>query len=83
MQAVCALTLGAVIFGCGDLLAETPPEGDFETLFDGLPLAFNASFLPGDENFEKVFRVADGLGPIFNNNAGASCHPGDGRATSA
>ena len=35
------------------------------------------------KDFEKVFRVADGLGPIFNNNAGASCHPGDGRATSA
>ncbi len=30
-----------------------------------------------------MLRVEDGLGPIFNNNACSSCHPGDGRATSA
>jgi len=83
---LCALacTLAAAIVSCSDLLTETPPEGDdFETPFDGMPLALNASFLRGDENFEKVFRVEDGLGPIFNNNACGSCHPGDGRATSA
>lgn len=82
-RALFAVSLAALLCGCGDILTETPPAGDdFESPFDGLPFAFNASFLRGDENFERVFRVEDGLGPIFNNNACASCHPGDGRATS-
>ena len=41
----------------------------------------NATFVEGDENFEKAFTVAEGLGPIFNNIACEGCHPGDGRGT--
>ena len=82
-RAVLAAALSMLLCGCGDILTEAPPAGDdFESPFDGLSFALNASFLRGDENFERVFRVEDGLGPIFNNNACGSCHPGDGRATS-
>ncbi len=40
-------------------------------------------FARGDENFERVFAAANGLGPIFNQPGCESCHPGDGRGTPA
>ena len=68
--------------GCDDLLTEVPPAGDdFESPFEGLPTAFNAQFARGDDNFERVFTVETGLGPIFNNTGCEGCHPGDGRGT--
>jgi len=74
--------LAVALGGCGDLWTELPPTGDdFETPFESLPLAFNAQFSRGDENFERVFTPADGLGPIFNNVSCAACHPADGRGT--
>ncbi|MBC7919772.1 MAG: thiol oxidoreductase [Ferruginibacter sp.] len=33
----------------------------------------------GDEEFGRVFAVADGLGPIFVSNSCESCHVGDGK----
>jgi CxxC motif-containing protein (DUF1111 family) len=71
-----------VIIGCDGLMTSPPTRGDdFESAFDDLPHELNAMFAAGDENFERVFIVSDGLGPIFNNTGCASCHPGDGRGT--
>ena len=70
------------LMGCDTIMTSTPPAGDdFESPFDGMGHDLNAAFVEGDENFEKAFTVAEGLGPIFNNIACEGCHPGDGRGT--
>ena len=67
---------------CDTLMTETPTAGDdFESPFDGLSHDLNTQFAVGDENFERAFTVASGLGPIFNNVGCEGCHPGDGRGT--
>ncbi len=82
--AVAAASLAALALasGCGDLLTEAPRIGDdFESPFEGLPPELNAVFAEGDANFERVFSVEEGLGPIFNQAACGGCHPGDGRGS--
>ena len=70
------------LMGCDTIMTSTPPAGDdFESPFDGMGHDLNAAFVEGDENFEKAFTVAEGLGPIFNNIACEGCHPGHGRGT--
>ncbi len=68
--------------GCDSLMTKTPTAGnEFAAPMDGLDQSMNAVFLQGDENFEKPFTVAEGLGPIFNNVSCEGCHPGDGRGS--
>jgi CxxC motif-containing protein (DUF1111 family) len=72
----------AAFLGCGSLMTEAPDSGDlFDAPLPGLPSELNAMFVEGDANFERVFTAADGLGPIFNQPACASCHSGDGRGS--
>lgn len=74
------LLLAMCLAGCGDqLFTSLPPEG--ETLDGTLDISpsLNASFARGDEQFERIFTVADGLGPTFNQPSCETCHPGDGR----
>lgn len=72
----------ALLIGCDTVMTEAPTAGDdFTAPMDGLSPDLNAEFLDGDENFEKAFTIAEGLGPIFNNIACEGCHPGDGRGT--
>lgn len=76
---VCVLST-LVLVGCGDaLMTSPPPVGD--TLDGTLDISpsLNASFARGDEQFERIFTVADGLGPTFNQPSCETCHPGDGR----
>ena len=56
-----------------------PARGNFETPFEMLPSDLRATFTRGEEAFMKVFTVEEGLGPIFNQAACVSCHPGNGR----
>ena len=78
----CACMLGLGLIGCDAIMTEAPTAGDdFTAPFDGMSSDLNAAFLEGDENFERAFTVAEGLGPIFNNIACEGCHPGDGRGT--
>ena len=73
-----ALSLGA----CDSIMTGPPPAGDdFESPFDGMTHDLNLAFAEGDENFERVFTVEEGLGPIFNNVGCEGCHPGDGRGS--
>ena len=75
-----ALILAAA--GCDKIMTNAPPAGDtFSSPLEGLGSDLNAVFVQGDENFAKVFRVEEGLGPIFNNLSCEGCHPADGRAT--
>lgn len=68
--------------GCDTLMTEAPSDSDvLDAPLGGLPNDLNLAFLQGDENFEKAFTVAEGLGPIFNNVSCGACHPGDGRGT--
>ncbi|HSM09272.1 MAG TPA: di-heme oxidoredictase family protein [Gemmatimonadota bacterium] len=70
----------AALTGCGDLFTEAPRDADlFDAPLDGLSREEQAAFLEGDEQFGVQFRVADGLGPIFNDVSCAACHSGDGR----
>lgn len=73
----------ALLFsGCSLAATVAPPAGeDFETPFEGLSPELNALFLAGDEDFERRFGFADGLGPLYNNDSCGSCHPGDGGGT--
>lgn len=76
------ILMGMAYLGCDGLMTGKPVAGnDFESPLDNMSRELNAVFLLGDENFEKVFTPADGLGPIFNNTSCAGCHPGDGRGT--
>jgi CxxC motif-containing protein (DUF1111 family) len=63
-------------------MTETPTVGDdFTTPFDGISGDLNTVFAVGDEAFERVFTVSEGLGPLFNNSGCEACHPGDGRGS--
>ncbi|MQA91787.1 MAG: thiol oxidoreductase [Gemmatimonas sp.] len=77
MMGVTAL---AVVVACDALTTEPPAAGD---VFDGpLPDLTNeemATFIRGDEGFERPFSVNEGLGPIFNNVSCGACHSADGR----
>ena len=68
--------------GCDTLMTETPTEGDdFTAPFDGISGDLTTAFAVGDEAFERVFTVAEGLGPLFNNTGCEACHPADGRGS--
>ncbi len=88
------LVLFAVISlgGCNEMVQVAKPliqdevdlerEGDnYTTPFDMLSYDLSATFIRGEEAFQKVFLVEDGLGPIFNNTSCVGCHPGNGRGT--
>ncbi len=77
LTVVVALAFSAA---CGVLLTEAPAAGDsFDEPIDGLTALELAAFVEGDVQFGKTFSPANGLGPIFNDNACAACHSGDGR----
>ena len=72
----------SLLGGCDTLMTKAPTAGnEFAAPIDGRDQSLNAVFLQGDENFEKPFTVAEGLGPIFNNVSCEGCHPGDGRGS--
>ncbi len=78
------LFLVGLLVACRDsLLTSPPPEG--ETLDAPLDVSpgLLASFARGDEQFERVFTISDGLGPLFNQPSCETCHPGDGRGSLA
>lgn len=70
--------------GCGRLLTTAPAAGDqLDAPLDGLSLEERAGFLRGDAEFARPHSMTDGLGPLFNEVACASCHSGDGRGSLA
>lgn len=75
-----ALGLALLVGACDALLTAAPEAGDvMDGPIDGLTPAEMAAFVSGDEQFERRFTAATGLGPIFNNVSCGGCHPGDGR----
>lgn len=85
-RGIAFLAIGGLfaLVACDRLLTESPDPGEaFDSPIEGLSDELNRMFVRGDENFEKVFTVANGLGPIFNQPGCESCHPGDGRGAPA
>jgi CxxC motif-containing protein (DUF1111 family) len=73
------LALAFLSIGC-DLLPNAPSADHvLDGPLDDLTPAQRAVFAAGDEEFGRVFSVADGLGPIFVAQACSSCHAGDGK----
>ena len=78
---VCVAFVLTGTYGCHELLTEAPEANTtLEEPFEGLSFSELAAFSRGDAAFEDEFTPAIGLGPVFNNTACGSCHPGDGRA---
>ncbi len=72
------------IAGCDRIMTSAPPAGeDLSSPLEGRSGDLNGVFVRGDEHFARVFTVAEGLGPLFNNLSCEGCHPGDGRGTPA
>lgn len=58
-----------------------PPEG-YENLdepIEGLSIEGQIRHSAGDTQFDKVYTIEEGLGPVFNNVSCNSCHPGEGK----
>ncbi|MDX1667171.1 MAG: di-heme oxidoredictase family protein, partial [Saprospiraceae bacterium] len=72
--------LAGILFACEEILPTAPAENE---LLDGpmadLSTSEQRRFLAGDEAFNEVFSVSDGLGPVFVATSCGSCHPGDGK----
>lgn len=74
------VTIALAVVGCDIVAPEAPDPGDvMDGPLEGLSREEMASFVAGDEEFERSFSPAEGLGPIFNNTGCGSCHSGDGR----
>lgn len=70
----------AGVLGCTLVTTVAPDDGDvMDGPLAGLTADELAAFVRGDEEFERRFSPASGLGPLFNNVSCASCHSGDGR----
>ncbi|MEX0821433.1 MAG: di-heme oxidoredictase family protein [Rhodothermales bacterium] len=75
---IALLVASTAIGGC-DLLPPAPPDNELlDGPIDGLSDAQRAAFFRGDEEFNRVFSTANGLGPLFVAHSCATCHPGDG-----
>jgi len=80
IAAIAFCVLGALPLGCGELLTTEPAPGErFDQPTEGLDNGELGDFQDGQVQFRRAFTIAEGLGPIFNNVACASCHSGDGR----
>ena len=76
------LVVPGIIINCEGQLTRPLPVGEsFDETLPDLPGFLNASFARGDEAFDRVFTVSDGLGPTFNQPSCATCHAADGRGT--
>jgi CxxC motif-containing protein (DUF1111 family) len=79
------LVTGSALTGLGarDRGPRGAPNAVFEDQLDNLPSDLRQAFSQGDEAFEKIFSVEEGIGPIFNDTACEGCHPGNGKGTIA
>jgi CxxC motif-containing protein (DUF1111 family) len=66
-------------FGCDKLLTTSTDDTTASPMDN--PPSIMAAFARGDEQFARIFRVSEGLGPVFNQPSCETCHPGDGRGT--
>ena len=68
--AVVTITLAGTVASAQSITLQPKPGDPVANLTAGELSAFTA----GKQQFDRIFQVADGLGPIFNQNSCASCH---------
>ncbi len=75
------VVLGVIAATACDVLApDAPPDGEvLAGTIEGMPPGQVRQHLSGDEEFARVFAVADGLGPIFVAASCEQCHVGDAK----
>jgi CxxC motif-containing protein (DUF1111 family) len=66
------LGLALVFPGSSSLSAQTTPN--FTRVLSGTSAAEQAAFEEGQDDFEEIETIEDGLGPIFNERSCATCH---------
>lgn len=71
---------GALLASCEDL-APGPPDGyeELDEPIAGLTVSESRRHSAGDTQFDKIYTIEEGLGPIFNNVSCNACHPGEGK----
>lgn len=80
MSRLLLLPLVLPLAACSAFLPDAPPDEDLlDGPLEGLSAPQLRSFLAGDEEFNRVFSPAEGVGPIFVAQSCGSCHVGDGK----
>ncbi len=82
MRVVLVVTISSLVAaaGCDLLTPEAPPESDgLDGTVEGRAASPGGQHFAGDEEFGRVFSVAEGLGPIFVAASCEQCHAGDGK----
>lgn len=69
-----------MIAACEEL-APGDPAGyeELDEPIDGLSVQDQKRHSAGDTQFDKIYTIEEGLGPVFNNVSCNSCHPGEGK----
>lgn len=72
---------GSLFFYACEDIAPGAPEGyeDLDETIEGLSVQGQKQHSAGDTQFDKIYTVEEGLGPVFNNVSCNSCHPGEGK----
>ena len=84
MKYILYLSIFITLFSCNKLTPVAPESNEvLAEPIGSLTSSQLAMHLKGDEEFARVFSTADGLGPIFVQNACESCHIGDGKGNPA
>ncbi len=74
------LVASVALGGCDILTPDAPVEEEvLDGTIDGMTASQVRQHFAGDEEFGRVFTVADGLGPIFVAASCEQCHAGDGK----
>jgi CxxC motif-containing protein (DUF1111 family) len=69
------LTIGALGLAAVRVAGQRPSSG---VPFEGLTPAQRQAFDDGDRAFRRVYTMAEGLGPVFNDDSCADCHRNGG-----
>lgn len=78
---ILGLILACLILTSCEEFAPGPPAGyeELDEPIDGLSVEEQRRHSAGDTQFDKVYTIEEGLGPVFNNVSCNSCHPGEGK----
>lgn len=73
--------IGTTVFASCSKLGPAAPKGyeDLDEPIEGLSVEEQRRHSAGDTQFEKVYTIEEGLGPVFSHVSCNSCHPGEGK----
>lgn len=81
MKITVSAILGLSLLASCEELAPGDPEGyeELDEPIEGLSVQDQKRHSAGDTQFDKIYTVEEGLGPVFNNVSCNACHPGEGK----